>query len=134
MEGCKVTIEMPKREREDFIEGLVYVIQNHHLTTYFRIQLTSLLIVLKIRYGDEHDNKLFGVLSSTNVESAKAFVPSDRKNILDIVKTETGGYDQFNITINQLIRTWLMQLFKDAAKGNDKMGLLAVCLWSGTFG
>ena len=118
-EGCKVTIEMPKREREDFLEGLEYVIQNHHLTIYFRIQLTSpLLMVLKIRHGDPEApaNKLFGVLSSTDVEKADASVPSDRENILDIVKTETGGYSQFNTTINQLIRTWVMQLIWDAAR------------------
>eukprot|EP00554_Chaetoceros_debilis_P009880 CAMPEP_0194103876 /NCGR_PEP_ID=MMETSP0150-20130528/4232_1 /TAXON_ID=122233 /ORGANISM="Chaetoceros debilis, Strain MM31A-1" /LENGTH=589 /DNA_ID=CAMNT_0038791211 /DNA_START=210 /DNA_END=1979 /DNA_ORIENTATION=+ len=89
-EGCKVTIEMPKREREDFIKGLAN--------------------------GEEHTNKLFSVLSSTDVEKAEASVLSDRENILNIVKNETGGYDQFNVAINGLIRTWVLQLIKDAAQ------------------
>mmetsp|Transcript_2717 Transcript_2717/g.3821 ORF Transcript_2717/g.3821 Transcript_2717/m.3821 type:complete len:540 (-) Transcript_2717:18-1637(-) len=89
-ESCKVTIEMPKREREDFIE--------------------------RIMNDDEYANKLFSVLSSTDVEKAEASVLSDRENILNIVKNETGGYDQFNVAINQLIRTWVLQLIKDAAR------------------
>uniref|UniRef100_A0A7S3VG56 Mbre TPR repeat protein n=1 Tax=Chaetoceros debilis TaxID=122233 RepID=A0A7S3VG56_9STRA len=91
MEDCKITIEMPEREREDFLEGL-----------------------------DEdalkHADKLFSVLSSTDVEKAEASVLSDRENILNIVKNETGGYGQFNVAINGLIRTWVLQLIKDAAR------------------
>ena len=71
---------------------------------------------MKIKNDGEHDDKLFGVLSSTDVESAEASMPSDRENILDIVVKKTGGYDQFNIKINQLIRTWVLQLIKDAAR------------------
>lgn len=94
MEDCELTIEMPKREREDFIKGL--------------------------KHNEEHENKLFGVLSSTDVEKAKASVPSDRQSILDIVKNETGGYDKFNVTINELIRTWVMELIKNAARSRLK--------------
>jgi len=94
--GCKVTIEMPKREREDFLEGL----KNDAL---------------------KHTETLFSVLSSTDVKSAKAYAPSDRDNILAIVKNkETGGYYQFNKKVNHLIRTWVKQLIKDATRSRLK--------------
>ena len=64
----------------------------------------------------KHADKLFSVLSSTDEESAEASVLSDRENILSIVKNETGGCDQFNATINGLVRTWVMRLIKDAAR------------------
>jgi tetratricopeptide (TPR) repeat protein len=90
-DGCKVTIEMPSREREDFIDGLVEMTSGGHI------------------------DKLFGVLSSTNVENAKASYESDRTNILNIVKSKT-GYGKFNVTISTLIRKWVLQLIEDAAQ------------------
>ena len=54
------------------------------------------------------------MLSATNVEHAKASYESDRTDILNIVKTNT-GYAKFNITINTLIRKWVLRLIEDAA-------------------
>jgi len=86
-DGCKVTIEMPSKEREDFLDGVS---------------------------DENHIDNLFGVLSATNVENAEASYESDRTDILHIVKTKT-GYAKFNITINTLIRKWVLRLIEDAA-------------------
>jgi tetratricopeptide (TPR) repeat protein len=64
----------------------------------------------------DHIRKLFGVLSSTNVENAEASYESDRTDILNIIKTKTGGYENFNVTINTLIRQWVLRLIEDAAQ------------------
>jgi len=90
-DGCKVTIEMPSRERKDFLDGVV------NMTADF-----------------EHITKLFGVLSSTDIENAKASYESDRTDILNVVKAKT-GYGKFNATINNLIRKWVLRLIEDAA-------------------
>jgi tetratricopeptide (TPR) repeat protein len=89
IDGCKVTIEIPSREREDFLDGLV----NDY----------------------DHIHKLFGVLSSTDVEKVEASYESDRNNILNIVKTKT-GYEEFNITINNLIRNRVLRFIEDTAQ------------------
>mmetsp|Transcript_2751 Transcript_2751/g.3884 ORF Transcript_2751/g.3884 Transcript_2751/m.3884 type:complete len:540 (-) Transcript_2751:62-1681(-) len=86
-DGCKVTIEMPSKEREDFLDGVS---------------------------DENHIDNLFGVLSATNVENAEASYESDRTDILHIVKTNT-GYEEFNVTINTLIRKWVLRLIEDAA-------------------
>jgi len=90
-DGCKVTIEMPSREREDFLDGLA-----------------------KMTEDAGHIYKLFGVLTSTDVVNAKASYESDRTDILNIVKTKT-GYANFNVTINTLVRKWVLRLIEDVA-------------------
>ena len=62
-----------------------------------------------------HINALFDTLASTNVDNAKASVESDRIDILNIIKTET-SFDHFNMTINDLIRKWVIRLIIDAAR------------------
>jgi len=82
---------MPSREREDFLDGLA-----------------------KMTEDAGHIYKLFGVLTSTDVVNAKASYESDRTDILNIVKTKT-GYANFNVTINTLVRKWVLRLIEDVA-------------------
>jgi len=69
---------------------------------------------LQQNVASDQIEKLFRALSSTDVENANASHESDRVNILEIIKKGT-GYDKVSITINDLIRKWVLQLIKDAA-------------------
>jgi len=87
---CKVTIEMPSRERKAFLDGLF------NGDVFVRIK------------------RNFYVLSSTNVKTAKASVEPDRTDILKLVQAKS-GYDKFNIAIDSLIRQWVIRFIEDTA-------------------
>lgn len=88
--GCKITIEMPSKERTDFLNGISNMSQDMDFV-----------------------KKLFDALSRTNIESAKASVESDKVDILKIIQNET-SFDHFNATINHFIRRWVIRLVRDA--------------------
>ena len=83
-EECNLTIEMPESTRDD---------------------LKTLLMTS--RSANNVVNKMYSTLGNTAIERAEASVPSDKENILKLVREgEDGGYGGLDIKVNELIRQW----------------------------
>ncbi len=88
---CKIYIEMPSKQRKEFIQGLTH-------------------------NGISHVDKLLKTFASTNVSDANASCKTDKDNILKIIRKQEGGYKEFDSTINSLLRDWVSKLIEDTTK------------------
>jgi len=89
-ENCKLEIVMPAREKKAMVDALNDDDYNQAVDT------------------------LSKVLVATKVENAEATMETDRKNILEMVKSHYSGYDAFNNEVNELVRKWMKESLTEA--------------------
>ena len=95
-DSVNVDIIMPPKERNNFIQGL----RNNGVSN--------------------HLNKIFELLANTRVQDAEASNPDDKDKILELIK-EGPGYTEFNITVNDLIRNWVIQIASDEVQVAERV-------------
>jgi tetratricopeptide (TPR) repeat protein len=95
-DNVNVDIIMPPKERNNFIQGL------------------------RNNGASNHLNKIFELLANTRVQDAEASNPDDKEKILELIK-EGPGYTEFNITVNDLIRNWVIQIASDEVQVAERV-------------
>ena len=92
-DNCEVDIAMPPSEKSDMVETLN-------------------------ASGIEGIELLFDTLSKTDISQAEASEPSDKKHIMDMVRTGT-GFEVLNVEINELLRNWVKDGVMEAVESRN---------------